>query len=67
LKPTSSCPAFEEDASCDGHCDHYLEDYECGVWFFDLNATVGCVNLMREGPIYSSITKAQMRLSGSSA
>ncbi|MCJ7444490.1 MAG: hypothetical protein MUO26_08170 [Methanotrichaceae archaeon] len=46
MRPTSSCPSFEENNRCDGHCDYYLTDYECGVYFCELNATDGCVDFM---------------------
>ncbi len=34
---SSSCPSCAE--YCDGHCDHYLADHDCGVWFCEFNAT----------------------------
>jgi len=31
---------------CDGHCGHYMLDQEYEIWFFELNATCGCVDLL---------------------
>ncbi|MCJ7445846.1 MAG: hypothetical protein MUO26_15215 [Methanotrichaceae archaeon] len=46
LKPTSSCPSKGETSLCDGYCNHYLTDHECVVYFCELNATGGCVDLV---------------------
>ncbi|MCJ7444066.1 MAG: hypothetical protein MUO26_05985 [Methanotrichaceae archaeon] len=42
LKPSPSC----SNHCCDVFCEHYQPDYECGVYFCDLNATGGCVDFM---------------------
>ncbi|MCJ7443716.1 MAG: hypothetical protein MUO26_04160 [Methanotrichaceae archaeon] len=46
MRPTPACPSLGETSLCDRHCDHYLTDHECGVYFCDLNATGGCVDFM---------------------
>ncbi|MCJ7445333.1 MAG: hypothetical protein MUO26_12560 [Methanotrichaceae archaeon] len=44
--PSVSCPLKDEMCFYKGHCQYYFGDDECGIWFCELNATGGCVDLV---------------------